>query len=160
MAATRLIAGPEVVRCLLRIVTVEQGTTTTIGLEGEWDLSQRDATRKAVGQVLQRHPECLVLDLSRLSFIDSTGVHGLIESHRRCDEQGIRLVIVPGPPAVQRLFEICGLTERLPFAAETVRSDMLPTSTGEPGGSSLRPLRRRRSPAQATDGAAPRAAGD
>ena len=102
----------------LRIVAAEQGTTSTIELEGEWDIAQREATRDAVTRALARHPECLVIDLSRLSFIDSTGAHGLIETHQRCTGQGTRLVIIPGPHAVQRLFEISGLTGVLPFAAQ------------------------------------------
>lgn len=118
MASARVTSVPEGVPCVLRIVTVKQGTTSTIELEGEWDLGQRDATREAVAQALQRRPECLVLDLSRLSFIDSSGIHALIEAHRRCIEQEIRMVIIPGPRAVQRVFEICGLIELLPFAPE------------------------------------------
>jgi anti-sigma B factor antagonist len=131
MAAPRLISVSEGVPCVLRIATVEQGTTSTIELEGEWDLGQRDATRDAVAQALQRRPECLVLDLSRLSFIDSSGIHGLIEAQKRCIERGIRLVIIPGPRAVQRVFEICHLIEILPFAPEasSVPSHTAPTTT-------------------------------
>src|SRR5947207_13466777 len=103
MAATRLTSVPEGIPCALRIVTVEQGTTSTIELEGEWDLAQCDATGDAVAQALQRRPECLVIDLSRLSFIDSSGIHTLIGTHKRCTDQKTRLVIIPGPRAVQRV---------------------------------------------------------
>ena len=57
-----------------------------------------------------------MLDLSQLSFIDSSGVHVLINAHNRCAAQATHLVIIPGPRAVQRVFEICNLIERLPFA--------------------------------------------
>jgi hypothetical protein len=50
------------------------------------------------------------------SFIDSSGLHITIELHKRSTRQNIRLVIIPGLRAVQRLVEICGLTETLPFA--------------------------------------------
>jgi anti-anti-sigma factor len=159
MSAARLTSVPEGVPCVLRIATVEQGTTSTIEFEGEWDLGQCGATRDAVAQALQRRPECLVLDLSRLSFIDSSGIHALMETHERCIEQKTRLVITPGPRAVQRVLEICGLIEILPFApaASSVSSHTFATTTEEPGGSSLRPQRRRRPLTQATGGAAPRA---
>ena len=65
--------------------------------------------------MLNAGPECVVLDLSSVSFIDSTGLHATIELHQRCAHCNIRLVIIPGPPAVQRPFEICQLTEILPF---------------------------------------------
>jgi len=60
-----------------------------------------------------------VLDLSALSFIDSTGIHGVIELHRRSLAQNVRLLIVPGVPTVQRPFELLGLTATLPFLAAT-----------------------------------------
>jgi anti-anti-sigma factor len=99
----------------LRIVVTEQGTTTTIAVDGEWDLTELQASRAAIRAVLEGCPECIVLDLSQLSFIDSTGLHIAVELHKRCTQQNVRLVIVPGPRAVQRIFEICRLTELLPF---------------------------------------------
>jgi anti-anti-sigma factor len=157
MAPPKHVGVSEGVPGELRIVAADQGATSTIELEGEWDFGQSDATRDAVAQALHRHPERLVLDLSRLSFIDSSGVHALIETHNHCAAQGTRLVIVPAPPELQRVFEICGLIEILPFAPEasSVPSHTAPTATKGPGGSSLRPQRRRRSLAQATGGAGP-----
>jgi len=102
----------------LRVAVSEQGTTTTIVLEGEWDLAGQQAARDAMGHALRRKPECLVLDLSRLTFIDSSGVHIAMEIARRSVAQSFRLVIVPAPKPAQRIFEICGLTEFLPSAAQ------------------------------------------
>jgi stage II sporulation protein AA (anti-sigma F factor antagonist) len=99
----------------LGIVISRQGTTTTIGLEGEWDLAHQRATREAIHDALDDQPENVVLDLSRLSFIDSSGLHVTMELQKRSTRQNIHLVIVPGPRAVQRLFEVCQLTETLPF---------------------------------------------
>jgi anti-anti-sigma factor len=99
----------------LRIVVSQIGTTATIGLEGEWDLATQLATRQAVGRALAGRPESLVLDLSRLSFIDSSGVHAVISLARRTERLHVRLRIRSGPKAVQRIFEVCHLTDRLPF---------------------------------------------
>jgi anti-anti-sigma factor len=99
----------------------EQGATSTVELHGELDLAEQDSTAEAIARVLDRHPACLVLDLSELSYIDSCGVHILINTHRRCAGQATHLVIVPGPRAVQRVFEICGLIEILPFAGDDPR---------------------------------------
>jgi anti-anti-sigma factor len=56
-----------------------------------------------------------VLDLSQLTFIDSSGVHVVHQLHKRSTHQMVRLVIVPGPRTVRRPFEILGLTGVLPF---------------------------------------------
>ncbi len=101
------------------IAVTEQGSTTTIALKGEWDLAAVPTTRQAIRQALDRHPESVVLDLHRLSFIDSSGLHITLELHKRAARQNTRLVIVPGPRAVQRPFEICKLTQELPFLPAT-----------------------------------------
>jgi anti-anti-sigma factor len=95
-----------------------QGTTSTIEFEGEWGLAERDLASGAVEQALARRPECVVLDLSQVSFIDSSGIHVVVIAAKRCGEQNIRIVIIPGPPQVHRVFEICQLTNLLPFASQ------------------------------------------
>ena len=50
-----------------------------------------------------------VVDLRGLTFIDSTGVSGLLAASRRAQEAGRRLVCVPGPPSIQRIFQLTGL---------------------------------------------------
>lgn len=122
MTATELDHMARVVPGRVEIVVAEQGTTTTIVLGGEWDLAQQPATRQAIRSALARFPECVVLDLSQLTFIDSSGIRVILELQKRSAQQDIRLVIVPGPPAVQCLFEILRLTHALPFlAADSAR---------------------------------------
>jgi anti-sigma B factor antagonist len=99
----------------LKIVTAQQGTTTTITFGGEWDLAEQPMTRQAIRTALAHPPECLVLDLSQLTFIDSSAIHVILELQNRAAQQNIRLVIAPGGRAVQRPFEVLGLTATLPF---------------------------------------------
>jgi anti-sigma B factor antagonist len=110
----------------MSILISKQGTTSTLELVGECDLAQRDDLRAAIGGVLVDRPECLVLDLSRLAFIDSSGIHVMIELSERAARQECRLLICPGPRAVQRVFELCGLTTRLPFVGEGAGSGQEP----------------------------------
>ncbi len=129
---------------LLVIVTREQGTTITIELAGEWDLGGAPAARQAIAGALTGRPECVVLDLSRLAFMDSSGVHATLELARRATAQNVRLVIIPGPPAVQRVFGVTGLTERLPFIDKqppgtAARPRNAPDGAAGSGGSSLSP---------------------
>ena len=50
-----------------------------------------------------------VVDLRGLTFIDSSGVSGLLSAARRAREAGERLVCVPGPQPIQRIFELTGV---------------------------------------------------
>lgn len=53
------------------------------------------------------------LDLSGVSFIDSSGLAAIIEGHLRLASVDSRLVIVERSPAVQRVFELSGVADRL-----------------------------------------------
>ncbi|MGH2868050.1 MAG: STAS domain-containing protein [Solirubrobacteraceae bacterium] len=97
----------------LSIVVSQQDATTTIALDGEWDLAQQEKTREAVQSALARQPDRVVLDLSRLTFMDLTGVHDVLELANQAARLKVDLVVVRGPRAVQRLFELCQLSEFL-----------------------------------------------
>ena len=57
--------------------------------------------------------ELVVVDLQKVSFIDSAGLGTLVGAHRRMRERGGRLRIVRPPPLVARAFELTGLDEVL-----------------------------------------------
>ncbi len=57
----------------------------------------------------------LVVDLSGLAFMDSSGLRLLLGWNDEAGRDGFELAVVPGPPAVQRVFELTGATELLPF---------------------------------------------
>ena len=97
----------------LRIATRQQGTSSIVELTGEWDIAGGPAAGRAIAAALDRRPECVVLDLSRLTFIDSSGLHVTDELAQRADGLGVRLVIIVDSAAVRRPFEMTGLSERL-----------------------------------------------
>jgi anti-anti-sigma factor len=96
---------------------IRRGTTSTIQLVGECDLAEQGTLRAAVREVFDSRPEHIVLDLSRLSFIDSSGIGVVIEACKRARDERVRLEICPGSGQVARVFELCGLTARLPFVS-------------------------------------------
>jgi anti-sigma B factor antagonist len=59
----------------------------------------------------------LVLDLRKLTFIDSSGVRLIVNATTQAPLDGIDLRLIQGPEAVERVFEICGLLDALPFRA-------------------------------------------
>jgi anti-anti-sigma factor len=99
----------------LESVVRREGTTTAIEVHREWDLAGLASIRQAISRVVDDVPECIVLDLSRVGFMDATGLQAAIELTNRTAAQNKRLVIIPGPARVQRVFEVTGLLEKLPF---------------------------------------------
>ena len=57
----------------------------------------------------------IVLDLSGLNFMDSTGLRALLQAQARSERDSNRLRIVRGPRRVQRVFELTNTQELLPF---------------------------------------------
>jgi anti-sigma B factor antagonist len=56
-----------------------------------------------------------VIDLRELRFIDCSGLRLLLRWHAAARADGFELRVVPGAPEIQRLFELTGTLERLPF---------------------------------------------
>jgi anti-anti-sigma factor len=101
----------------------------TIVLTGELDISSAAGVDQQLRHA-EREARLVVLDLRRLDFIDSSGLHLIVDAHARIREAGGRLVVVRGPATVQRVFQIARLDEQLeivdqPPAADRPRSDVI-----------------------------------
>lgn len=97
----------------LRIDTHEDGGVTQVVLGGEFDLAGIQQFEGALGKVESAAPGVIVVDLNGLEFMDSSGLRALVMADQRARKAGRRLAIVPGPPAVRRVFEITQLDGRL-----------------------------------------------
>ena len=86
--------------------TTTRGSTPEIDLSGELDISDRSAVWQVIDDVFELRPKRVVLDLSRLTFMDSTGVHLVKKLRDRAAATDTELVLVPGPPAIQRVFAV------------------------------------------------------
>ena len=82
-------------------------------LRGELDLSTVEKVEEELGRVEADEPRVLVLDLSALTCLDSTGLRLMVTAHQRAEKEGRRLVIVKGPETVHRVFTITKLDEKL-----------------------------------------------
>jgi anti-anti-sigma factor len=82
-------------------------------LRGELDLSTVSKVQEELQRVEADAPPVLVLDLSKLTFLDSTGLRCLVTADQRARDADRRLVLVRGPDPVQRVFSITRLEERL-----------------------------------------------
>jgi anti-sigma B factor antagonist len=86
-----------------------------IVLIGEADLLGAPKIEAALQGACAGEPGLVVVDLKRLTFIDSSGLHALLAGHELCCARGRELRVVPGPENVQRLFELTGMDRALPF---------------------------------------------
>ena len=93
-----------------------EGDVHTICLFGELDLANADRVEHELERVEATDASSIVVDLAGLKFVDSTGIRLLVSAHARSRADSNRLVLLRGPAAVQRVFQLVGLEDRLPFA--------------------------------------------
>lgn len=98
---------------ILEVESEKRDGLVHISLRGELDLSSVGKLDDELQQVEGSGAGVVVLDLSTLTFLDSTGLRCVVRADERAREEGRRLVVVKGPEAVQRVFEITRLEERL-----------------------------------------------
>lgn len=100
----------------LTIHSERDGEIHTLRLIGELDLATADWVQAELERVESTDAGSIVLDLSRLTFMDSTGVRLLVQAHARSRADAHRLSLLRGGRAVQRVMELSGVDVLLPFA--------------------------------------------
>lgn len=81
---------------------------------GEIDYETGDVVRSAVAHFLDAGFAQIVVDLRKVTFIDSSGLRVLIKARQAAAERKIGFSVAPGPPAVQRLFKVTGTADLFP----------------------------------------------
>ncbi len=101
---------------LLSFETTMTGDVAVIALQGELDVSGAERLEGELDRIASaQDPGAIVLDLSALDFMDSTGLRLVVLADQRTREQGRAFALVRGGADVQRVFEITRMTDRLRF---------------------------------------------
>ena len=90
---------------------------------GEYVLAGMPTAEPSLAEATANGCAALEIDLSALTFLDSSGVRSLMITVDRCREHGTPLTIIPGPLGIQRVFEITGLVDTLPFSTPSDEAD-------------------------------------
>ena len=98
---------------ILDVSSEDRNGLVHVALAGELDLSTVAKVQEELRRVEANAPATLVVDLSKLTFLDSTGLRCIVTADERARDAGRRMVIVRGPDPVQRVFTITRLEERL-----------------------------------------------
>lgn len=80
-------------------------------LEGEIDLHVSPGIAASLGAMVEQRPKHLVVDLSRVSYIDSSGLAVLIEGMQNVAQYGGHFALAGLQDAVRPIFEIARLDQ-------------------------------------------------
>ncbi|MGZ8610762.1 MAG: STAS domain-containing protein [Actinomycetota bacterium] len=94
-------------------------------LAGDLDLSSAGAADRAIRRAEVSRPAVLVLDLRRVTFLDSTMLRTIVAAHVRARGEGRRLAVAARSETVRRVFRITLLEWRLEIVDDPadVRAD-------------------------------------
>ena len=80
-----------------------------IALRGDLDVSTAPKLNSALSDARVRQCHTLVVDLSELAFMDSTGLSAVLVAEMHARTRGQRFAVVRGPRHVQELFRLTGV---------------------------------------------------
>jgi anti-sigma B factor antagonist len=108
------VGSPEVMN-RLQISIEHQSDVVVVRLTGEVDVATAPELDQRLQEIATGGHTHVLIDLSEVEFMDSTGLHSIIRAQCFADANGRQLTLRHGSPQVRRLFEITGLLDRVSF---------------------------------------------
>ncbi|WP_329459573.1 STAS domain-containing protein [Streptomyces sp. NBC_01497] len=87
-----------------------RGARIVVSIQGDLDMHAAGDLHNEAGDLLTTHP-LMIMDLSGITFCDSSGYNALLRLRRRAGEAGGQLVLAAPPPTVSRLLALTGAEE-------------------------------------------------
>jgi len=103
------VPGPLVVESSL------EADALVLALHGELDLTSAPVFERELGAAQSSNADRLVIDLSGLEFMDSTGLRALLLARERAESDGHGLTLRRGPRQVQRVLELTRTVDAFVF---------------------------------------------
>jgi len=96
----------------LEVGVDERDGIVTIRLVGELDMATREKLAP-LRATLDRHPAEVVVDMTELKFLDSSGLRGILNGCLIADSLGVRYRCTGIQPQIRRMLEVVGVLETL-----------------------------------------------
>ena len=95
----------------MRIITHDDGRCLTLRLMGELDHAAAQTVMPGIEDAVEEYlPRRCVLDLTGVSFMDSSGIAVILKTDRLLRQTGGALVLCGVPRQVRRVLDVAGLT--------------------------------------------------
>jgi anti-sigma B factor antagonist len=97
----------------LQLEVREHERAVVVAVRGELDIARVQSFADALERAVSSQRPQVVVDLSGLQFIDSSGLAALIKADEEAKGSGKELTVVRGSRQVHQLLELTGFSERL-----------------------------------------------
>ena len=88
---------------------------TIIEVGGELDLNTAPALRQHIDGAIDAGASNVAIEMSKLTFMDSTGLGTLVSVSKRLDERGGRMALIGVEGSPRKVVSITGVDERIPI---------------------------------------------
>jgi anti-anti-sigma factor len=102
----------------LGIQSGRRGDDHVIALEGDLEMANVAAIETELNTIEAGDCRQIVIDLRRLSFLDSMGIQALMSAHARAESTGRPMALVVDNGPVRRVLDACGALSILPTQPE------------------------------------------
>jgi anti-sigma B factor antagonist len=100
------------------VVTSKRGRQdVTLSLSGELDLGSAPKLRECLAELAHSGVINMEIDLTNLTFLDSTGISLLVTAYKKSTDSGGSFIVCNAPPQSMRVLEITGLIDLLSVTA-------------------------------------------
>ena len=106
------------------------GQVAVVRMPQEIDVTIADEIREELLAVLNQGASALVLDMTRTTFCDSSGVSAVVRAQRRASASGAGLRVATSSPVVLRVFSLVGLDQLIDVHPDV--SSALASGAGRP----------------------------
>jgi anti-sigma B factor antagonist len=97
----------------LKVTTREEGNVTFVNVAGELELDTHTGLRETLIRLATARRPAIVVNLTEVSYVDSTGLGVLIGGEKRANEYGGKFGVVCANEKILRLFRMTGLHRAL-----------------------------------------------
>jgi anti-sigma B factor antagonist len=102
-----------------------------VAAAGEIDIATVAELRERLFE-LADDGQSIVVDLSQVNFVDSTGLGALVGASKRTAAHGATLLVAGARPQIRQLFRMTGLEGQVPLA-RTLDEALASVAAGRPG---------------------------
>ena len=106
------------------------GDAPLVALRGELDLSTTPKVEHALARLESNGASVIIIDLRGLTFLDSSGLRLILEADGRARREDRRLLVVPGPREVQRVFRVTLTDARIEFIGDPLAIEPIEDGAG------------------------------
>lgn len=101
----------------LNVTRSEREGWTVVAADGEIDIASAPILDDELADAVDAGAKKVAIDLTPTGFMDSTGLRSLISVHRKLEDVGGALYVIPGSGPVRRLLEVAGVIDTLNVVA-------------------------------------------